>query len=397
MQKTEKGLLLAPTDLGNFLGCRHRSGLDVRAAEGGPKPPFRQSPVLDDLRERGLEHETAYLEWLEAQDLEVARAGGQDSGVGPGLQGTLALMRSGVDVIYQGTLADEGWSGRPDFLRKVSTPSNLGDWSYEAYDAKLARETRAGALLQLCVYSQLLGAIQGLQPARMHVVTPGRDFAPVSYRVDEYAAYFRLLSGEMRTFLDTPSGTYPEPVASCDYCPWWVGCEERRRNDDHLGYVAGISRGQIESLRTFGVDRLADLADLDPVPKPARGSQTALTGVRDQARVQKLGRETGQPHHEIKEPFDAKHGLALLPDPSPNDIFLDFEGDRFAETGVQEYLLGYVMADDRRAESGTRRSGRPPPSRSGRTSRSSSTWPSLLEGATRTPTCITSRRMSPRP
>ena len=71
--------------------------------------------------------------------------------------------------------------------------------------------------------------------------------------------------------------------------------------------------------------------------------------MRDQARVQKLGREAGQPHHEIKEHFDAEHGLALLPIPSPNDIFLDFEGDRFAETGVQEYLLGYVMADARRA------------------------------------------------
>ena len=205
-------------------------------------------------------------------------------------------MRSGVDVIYQGTLADEGWSGRPDFLRKVSTPSDLGDWSYEAYDAKLARETRAGALLQLCVYSQSLEAIQGVQPARMHVVTPGRDFAPVSYRVDEYAAYFRLLSVEMRTFLNDRPETYPEPVSHCDYCPWWVGCEQRRRNDDHLGYVAGISRGQIESLRAIGVNRLEDLAVLDPVPKPARGSQTALTRVRDQARVQEARtREAGEP------------------------------------------------------------------------------------------------------
>jgi len=303
--------------------------------------------VLDDLREKGIEHETAYLEWLEAQGLEVARAGGQDTSVGTGLQATLAHMQSGVDVIYQGTLEDDGWSGRPDFLRKVLTPSSLGDWSYEAYDAKLARETRGGALLQLCVYSRSLEAIQGVQPARMHVVTPGRDFAPVSYRVAEYAAYFRLLSAEMRTFLDNRPETYPEPVTHCDYCPWWTGCEERRRNDDHLGYVAGISRRQIESLRAFGVDRLADLAVLDPVPRPTRGSGAALARVRDQARVQQLGREAGQPHHEIKEPFDDEHGFTLLPVPSPNDIFLDFEGDRFADTGVREYLLGYVMADDK--------------------------------------------------
>ena len=147
MQKTEQGLRLAPTDLGNFLGCRHRSGLDWVTAAGGPKPPFRDSPVLEDLQKRGMEHERAYLEWLEDQGLQVVRTGGQDPAAGTGLEATLAHMASGVEVIYQGTLADEGWSGRPDFLRKVSTPSSLGEWSYEACAAKLARETRAGAVL----------------------------------------------------------------------------------------------------------------------------------------------------------------------------------------------------------------------------------------------------------
>ena len=200
----------------------------TRPACGGRRPEtaFSPQPGLDDLRERGIEHEQAYLEWLEAQGLQVAGADGHDPSLGTGLQATLAHMRSGVDVIYQGTLADDGWSGRPDFLRKVSTPSSLGEWSYEAYDAKLARETRAGAVLQLCVYSRSLQAVQGVQPARMHVVTPGRDFAPLSYRVDEYAAYSRLLSGEMRTFLDDRPETYPERVAHCDYCAWWVWLRE---------------------------------------------------------------------------------------------------------------------------------------------------------------------------
>ena len=152
MQKTEQGLLLAPTDLGNFLGCRHRSGLDLVTAAGGPKPPFRDSPVLEDLQQRGIEHERAYLEWLEDQGLEVVRAGGQDPAAGTGLEATLAHMGSGVDVIYQGTLADEGWSGRPDFLRKVSTSSSLGEWSYEACDAKTrSRDSGGGGPATLCV------------------------------------------------------------------------------------------------------------------------------------------------------------------------------------------------------------------------------------------------------
>ena len=73
-------------------------------------------------------------------------------------------MRGGADVIYQAPLADERWHGRADFLRKVARPSELGAWSYEVMDAKLATETRAGTILQLCVYSELLEQLQG-EPA----------------------------------------------------------------------------------------------------------------------------------------------------------------------------------------------------------------------------------------
>ena len=55
-------------------------------------------------------------------------------------------------------------------------------------------------------------------------------------------------------------------------------------------------------------------------------------------------REQGTTYHELIEPFDAEHGLALLPEPTPDDIFLDFEGDHFAEESVHEYLLGYVTS-----------------------------------------------------
>ena len=341
MQQTAEGLLVAPTDLGNFLGCRHLSVLDLGAARGSTKPPFRYSPMLEDLQKKGMEHEKAYLDWLRDQGLAIVDA------AGPDVQAIIAEMLAGVDVIYQAALSDDGWAGRADFLRKVPTPSHLGDWSYEVYDTKLARDTRAATILQLCVYSHLLEKIQGARPALMHVVTPGRDFKSLEYRVDDYGAYFRLLAGQMGTFLGDPATTYPERVPRCDYCVWWPDCEKRRRGDDHLCYVAGISRGQIETLRSRGVERLADLATLDPVPTPLRGSQSALVRVRDQARVQKVGRDIGKPFHELRAPFDADHGFALLPEPAEGDVFLDFEGDHFAEGGVQEYLLGYVMADAR--------------------------------------------------
>src|SRR5207245_1528913 len=108
-------------------------------------------------------------------------------------------MRDGADVIVQGALADGAWYGRPDVLERVDTPSALGAWSYEVTDTKLARETRAGTILQLGLYTEMLRLVQGRPPERFHVVTPGSDAQAgrTSYRTDAYAAYFRLVRDAM--------------------------------------------------------------------------------------------------------------------------------------------------------------------------------------------------------
>lgn len=345
MRKDSEIVQLAPTDLSNFLSCRHSTQLDLRAAQGLDKRPVRFGPVIEELQARGMAHEQGYLFHLESQGFSVYRSGEAAEGSAStdgAREKTLAAMEEGHDYIYQATLVDDRWSGRADFLVKVDVPSALGAWSYEVIDTKLARETRAGTILQLCVYSYLLGKLQGLRPDRMHVVSPGNDFSPQSYRLDDYSAYFRLLERNICQFVADPANTYPEMVSHCDYCAWWSKCEKRRRRDDHLCYVAGIRSNQIKSLRALGVNSLYSLAHLDPVPEPEMGSLGALERIRDQAKVQLQGREKVAPVYQLIEPIAPEHGLALLPEPTADDIFLDFEGNHFAEQGVREYLTGFL-------------------------------------------------------
>jgi predicted RecB family nuclease len=343
MRRKSDRIVLAPTDLSNFLSCDHLSRQDLDAARGLAERPVRHGPLIDELKARGFAHERQYLEHLRAQHLSITDVVGDgENGADGGVARTLAAMRAGVDVVYQPALADLRWSGRADFLRKVERPSELGAWSYEVVDTKLARETKAGTVLQLGVYSQLLEKLQGLRPISMWVVTPGDGFTLHEYRLDDYAAYLRLLERGLDAFIAEPRETYPELVAHCDFCAWWSDCEHRRRRDDHLCYVAGISTAQIEALAAEGIMRLADLAALDDVPEPARGSRDALVRIRDQARLQALGRARNAPCCEIKAPFDVEHGFAMLPEPTADDIFLDFEGNRYAEHGVREYLTGFV-------------------------------------------------------
>ncbi|WP_066559781.1 TM0106 family RecB-like putative nuclease [Croceicoccus bisphenolivorans] len=334
---------LSATDLVGYLNCRHLTQLEHSAARGELSRPKFFDPALEALWERGKQHELAYVEHLRALGLSSVVIDGVDV-TEEAVAQTIAAMRAGVDVIVQGALRGGSWAGRADILQRVDTPSDLGDWSYEAADTKLARETKGGTVLQLCLYSELIGEVQGTMPVFASVIPPWTDFAPERYRLADFAAYHRQvkqgLLGAIGT--DKPGQTYPEPTSNCDICNWSTRCDKQRRDDDHLCLVAGISSMQIAELKDHGVTTATALAEL-PLPlqwKPERGSKESLTRVREQARIQLETKASGELRYELLAPV-AGFGLNCLPEPCDGDIFLDFEGDSFVGQHGLEYLLGF--------------------------------------------------------
>ena len=348
MKRTDETFDLSATDLVAYLNCRHLSGLDLAAAEGDLAKPKVRDPYLEILRKRGAVHEENYVEQLTRDGLNAVRIDGVEISDEAVLR-TLAAMKEGVEVIVQGALSHDHWVGRADILRRVEGASRFGPWSYEAVDTKLARETKAGTVLQLCLYSDLLARAQDATPEYMHVIVPWADFEPQSYRFTDYAAYFRQAKHGLLTAIAErgTATTYPEPVEHCDICQWRATCEKRRRDDDHLCLVAGISKVQINELKQRSVTTLEGLAHM-PLPldwKPDRGAAEAYGRVREQARVQFAARETGERTFELL-PVEAGFGLSLLPEPSDGDVFFDLEGDPFVGEHGLEYLFGYVSAGD---------------------------------------------------
>jgi len=346
MQLKGDALYLSASDLVGHLYCGHRTTLDFAVAVGTLPGPKRWDPFLELLRARGAGHEAGFVEHLRAQGLGVHFVDGtgieQDA-----VDATLAAMSAGVDAIVQAAFVFHGWVGRIDVLRRVDRPSALGAWSYEVIDTKLARETRAGTVLQLCLYAALLETAQGLRPAHSHVVVPWSDYVLQTYRMDDYAAYYRRVRRALEDAVRPPiSDIYPEPKEHCEVCRWHDRCDERRRADDHLSFVAGITKGQIEELRQHGVNTLAALAAV-PLPwpwRPSRGARQSYERVREQARVQLVGRQSGQVEYEWLTAAPGT-GLTILPAPSPGDIFFDLEGDPFVGPGGMEFLFGYAYFD----------------------------------------------------
>jgi predicted RecB family nuclease len=351
MQVLDGQLVLSASDLNNFLACGHLTTLDLARARGEIEAPSDQGADVELLARKGDEHEARYLASLRDEGLEVAEipfpADGSRAALEAAAAQTEEALRAGPDVIYQATFFRDGLRGHADFLFRVDRPSDLGDYSYEVADTKLARRAKPYFILQLCFYSELLAAAQGVEPERIHVILGSGE--QHSFRLAEFSAYFRRVRDGFLAELDDPGrDTYPEPVSHCSICRWRSACDERRVADDHLSLVAGISRRQRDLLRAAGFDTLAALGSAGQLS--ARGiGVDVLERLHEQASLQLGARETGEHAYLLLAPQEAR-GFARLPRPSPGDVFFDMEGDPFFDGGGLEYLFGLITADGERPE-----------------------------------------------
>jgi predicted RecB family nuclease len=362
MQLIDGRPVYSATDLVGHLACEHLTALERAALARLVTRPHVVDRELDVIRRRGVRHEEHYLADLRDEGRSVVTIERHDeetrgARIDRQAAETIDAMRAGADVIYQATFFDGHWLGYADFLLRVDEPSNpsaWGPWHYEVADTKLARHVKAGAILQICSYVEQLTRLQGVQPKRLHVVLGGSAGGKVTLRVDDYMAYYRTAKRRFEATVDGappawPPRSYPEPVEHCGVCRWAVTCRDRRRADDHLSLVAGISGRQRTALVERGIDTVVQLATSPtPIQPPIDGNPASLERVREQARIQVEGRATAPkllyelfvppPGEEIPR----ERGLGILPPPHFGDLFLDLEGDPFAFDDGIDYLFGVL-------------------------------------------------------
>ena len=336
MQRLAPGqLLYSPSDLVTFLECPHASFLDVRNLTD---PMARKKPNAAQqlLRQRGIEHEQAYLQQLKDQGNHVEVIPAKRS-LEARAELTALAMQDGADIIYQGAFLDEPWCGYADFLVKCESASSLGEHSYEVLDTKLAQTARPRHIVQLCMYSAMLADLQGLRPVHMHLYSGAGE--KLSFQVSDFLAYCsRARQNFEHCMTNLPEDSYPMPCAHCGICAWQEHCAARWEADDHLCRVANIRHTQIDRLHKADVRTVAQLAAMpEPSQVPGMDPQ-ALARLRSQAALQCERTLTGENRFEVI-PGAAGTGLARMPRPDAGDLFFDMEGDPLHPDGL-EYLFG---------------------------------------------------------
>ena len=364
MKITGGRLRLSASDVANFLACQHLTRLDLLTARGELRAPEAFDLGFQDLVERGEVHERAVLEQFRADGLHVAEIGA--GGDAEAARATREAIRGGAEVVYQGVLAAAGAAGepallgRPDFLVRADLLDAPDDEPrpagihYEVVDAKLARSAKGRAVAQAAFYSDLLAGLQGVRPRWMHLTLGNRELA--SFRVADYAACERQARRLLGAFVaadageNPPSDPYPEPVEHCAICRWSGLCSARRRRDDDLSLIAGITKDQRRALKAAGVATMRGFAGLPALPELSRPGRDALRRAQLQARLQVASEDDGHIRYELPDPErDAtgrpvvNRGLLALPEPAAGDLFFDIEGARYYSEDGREFGLQYLF------------------------------------------------------
>ena len=107
-------------------------------------------PLLKLIAEKGIEHEAQLFKELKSEyHNHIAIKNDKPEIM---IHATQSAMKSGVELIYQATLSNNQFFGKPDFLIKIEGSSLFGEYKYKILDAKLAKHIKPEYVIQLCCY-----------------------------------------------------------------------------------------------------------------------------------------------------------------------------------------------------------------------------------------------------
>ncbi|QGP52354.1 putative RecB family nuclease, family (plasmid) [Piscirickettsia salmonis] len=158
MLREQSDYIFSPSDLTLYMESPFALWMNRYAKE---YPDYAPAPDAEDimgnmLQNKGDEHEQEILKGFAATGLNISDL----SHVCDRQAATIGAMKEGVDIIYQGELTLPPFHGYPDFLVKKKGKSRFGNYQYQVYDTKLAKEIKAHFIIQLSCYSEMLAHVQ---------------------------------------------------------------------------------------------------------------------------------------------------------------------------------------------------------------------------------------------
>ena len=357
MRKFDDNWVISPQDLVGELECSHRLDLEWSVINNLIDLPVKKKSEQDELlTDIGVAHEAKIADSLRAAGsfLDIGKPAFTPEALSVAHERTLKAVASGVETIYQATFYTGDFLGYADFLILVKDEDGnplkdeQGRFVYDPVDAKSARSAKRAAVLQVAAYAAIMREIGLATPNSVHLWLGGdKKWAAPALDVIDLAEYFmKRVRAKISKITDAPQPLWAPPKESCTRCRWKKNCESGREEAQDLSLIQGI-RGNTRSLLVANgiktIDDMAIATDEQRPKLPREVSKETFAKLRDQADIQKRGRDLKKLIFEVRD----QTAFGLLPLTSPGDIWFDMEGDPFANDGSGlEYMFGYMWGTD---------------------------------------------------
>ncbi len=234
-------------------------------------------------------------------------------------------LEAKTPVVYQGVFFDESdpalpFVGYADFL--VLQP----DGRYRVVDTKLARHVKVTALMQLAAYYEQLEKL-GIPVDETVELILGNDRSETTL-IQDVRPVFQLRRARMHEVIaehraeGKPITWGDDRYFACGHCKY---CEGPAAEADDLVTVAGMRMTQRSKLLAAGIATLTELATTAEKPNDLKFTESTWQKLQEQAalQLQAKANPSEKPPFELTNP----QPISGLPQPSPGDMFFDFEGD----------------------------------------------------------------------
>jgi uncharacterized protein len=345
---------ITASKLFSYIQCPHRVWRD----EHGPQDEKNTdpNPFVEMLWEKGVQHER-----------EVVAGIGSYTDVSQGdlvsrARDTIAAMKRGDGLIYQGVLMSGDLVGIPDLLRKVGTgeyipmdiKSGMGleGSEDEPGDAKL----KAHYALQLCLYREALGDLGYASGPWKGVILDVRglevpydlEAAQGARNKETWKERYARDKQNVRALLANEAQNLPAlSPGKCKLCPWYESCKKWATAKDDLTLLFYMGRSARDRIsEDLGVKTVKDLAQLNLAEALAKkdsdseflkgvGEKTLQSAI-DRARIMKGG---GGPvaYDVIKFP-DVTYELFFDIEDDPTQEFVYMHGVYERSPNGERYL-----------------------------------------------------------
>ncbi len=241
-------------------------------------------------------------------------------------------LRNGISFLIGGKLESKGCEAACGILTKVSSPSSLGEHSYEPTIFVGTHQINGDQKLELIFIGHILGQVQGKPPITGRIISTELKSHEISLE-----SSYKILTPILRDLQGLIQAKSPEPPSlilnkHCPYCQFQHLCQTQAEKEDNLSLLDRASAKVLQHYEKKGIFTVKQLSYLY---KPRRRNKRAK---KAPLRLHKLELQA----LAIRTNKIYLHELPQLVR-KPVELFLDIEG---IPDQQYEYLIGLLVCDE---------------------------------------------------